>query len=333
MARVLVVEDEPTVRRLMRRIIAAQGHEVIEAADMPQALGRLEQRPDAIFVDVDLPAGSGAQFVLRLRQHLTLAETPAMFVTAFQDRVYPILAAGLADRRVVEKPFRCADIVSALNRMLNTGMHRRNRRVRLRPGKVKVTLDSNAEATLADISVGGALIHTPASHQSGEVVSVAMDFEGSQLTLDATIKHVKAGSLGCVFADLDSSKRGELGRLIEELIRGGAVLPERIRARRTRSGVVVFVVEHGEVRESELRDISSSGAFVVDETVPAVDKMISLHIPYSFGGTLEEGAPRVTGSDAKVVRNDTHGFACVYVDPNAEFRRAVFDLMHSSTLR
>ena len=56
-ARVLVVEDQPSVRRLMRRLILRLGYEVVEAADGPEALAALEAQPgiDILFTDIVLP--------------------------------------------------------------------------------------------------------------------------------------------------------------------------------------------------------------------------------------------------------------------------------------
>ena len=54
--RILVVDDDPAITQLLRRILEADGHEVIVAADGQLALERVaERRPDLVVLDIDMP--------------------------------------------------------------------------------------------------------------------------------------------------------------------------------------------------------------------------------------------------------------------------------------
>ena len=60
--KILIVDDEPLVRKSLGRACRARGHEVIEAADGQEGLARWrEVRPDLVFLDVLMPAMSGPE--------------------------------------------------------------------------------------------------------------------------------------------------------------------------------------------------------------------------------------------------------------------------------
>ena len=60
MAKVLIIDDEMQLRRLLSRIIGLEGYEVAEAADCASGMKMLRQHePDVVLCDVKLPDGSG----------------------------------------------------------------------------------------------------------------------------------------------------------------------------------------------------------------------------------------------------------------------------------
>ena len=122
MALIMVVDDEPEVRQLMETIISKAGHEVLSAADASHAWSQLDRRPQALFVDIDMPGETGVELVLRMREHPDHADVPVAFVTAFRERARPLVstgAAGIVD--VIDKPFRMEAIIDCLRRMLEPG--------------------------------------------------------------------------------------------------------------------------------------------------------------------------------------------------------------------
>ncbi len=67
--RVLIVEDEPTLRRLILRNLTSRGHEVREAATAAEARAMLEKElPDLMLLDVNLPDRSGLDVLRDLQQ-------------------------------------------------------------------------------------------------------------------------------------------------------------------------------------------------------------------------------------------------------------------------
>ncbi|MDZ4654437.1 MAG: PAS domain S-box protein [Coriobacteriia bacterium] len=81
--RVLVVDDDPAGRYLVRSIVVSRGHEVMEACDGEEALrAAREQRPDIIITDILMPKMDGYQLCRAWKSDPDLAEVPLVFYTA-----------------------------------------------------------------------------------------------------------------------------------------------------------------------------------------------------------------------------------------------------------
>lgn len=87
MARILHIEDDPKNRLLVRKLLSAAGHEVVEAEGGLEGI-RLaaERRPDLVLVDLYIPDLDGYEVTLRLRSMKALEGVPIVAVTAEGDR-------------------------------------------------------------------------------------------------------------------------------------------------------------------------------------------------------------------------------------------------------
>ena len=107
MAHILIVDDEPDIRFMMRLILELAGHQVTEAANGTAALDRiLEQPPDLVVTDVMMPVMDGAEFMGRLRADPATSGIPILAVTGNPDR------AGAADATLT-KPFSPNELAAA----------------------------------------------------------------------------------------------------------------------------------------------------------------------------------------------------------------------------
>jgi signal transduction histidine kinase len=87
MSRVLHIEDDPRNRLLVRKLLAAEGHEVIDATDGLEGVrSALTQRPDLVLVDLNIPGLDGYEVTLRLRGEPSLSGVPIVAITAEGDR-------------------------------------------------------------------------------------------------------------------------------------------------------------------------------------------------------------------------------------------------------
>jgi CheY-like chemotaxis protein len=83
MSTILVVDDEPRMRDLLRAMLSGQ-HKVCVAASGAQALMVMEMtRPDLVLLDVAMPELDGIEFLKILRSSPEWARTPVMLLTAF----------------------------------------------------------------------------------------------------------------------------------------------------------------------------------------------------------------------------------------------------------
>ena len=117
MARVLVVDDEPAVRRALERALALERHEVVAAADGEEALDALVRSPpDAVILDVMMPRLDGLEVCRRMRA--AGDKTPVLMLTArdaIDDRVQG-LDVGADDYLV--KPFALRELQARLRALL-----------------------------------------------------------------------------------------------------------------------------------------------------------------------------------------------------------------------
>src|SRR5271166_5602826 len=87
MSRVLHIEDDPRNRLLVRKLLAAEGHEVIDATDGLEGVrSALTVRPDLVLVDLNIPGLDGYEVTLRLRSEPSLSGVPIVAITAEGDR-------------------------------------------------------------------------------------------------------------------------------------------------------------------------------------------------------------------------------------------------------
>ncbi len=85
-ARILIVDDDESMRELLRLHLSSAGYEVQVAEDAIAAGYRvLQGAPDLIICDVDMPHMSGFEFVAALKADKTLPEVPVIFLTAVEE--------------------------------------------------------------------------------------------------------------------------------------------------------------------------------------------------------------------------------------------------------
>ncbi len=87
MSRVLHIEDDPRNRLLVRKLLSADGHEIIDAADGLEGVRlAMAQRPDLVLVDLNIPGLDGYEVTLRLRGEPALSGVPIIAITAEGDK-------------------------------------------------------------------------------------------------------------------------------------------------------------------------------------------------------------------------------------------------------
>jgi two-component system cell cycle sensor histidine kinase/response regulator CckA len=115
---ILVVDDEPSVRTLIERILTRRGYAVLAASGAEEAL-RLnsEHEVDAVVTDVMLPSMKGPELVEKLR--LDRPQLRALFVSGFTSEALMEEGLSPADVAFVQKPFTGEELTSRLRELLD----------------------------------------------------------------------------------------------------------------------------------------------------------------------------------------------------------------------
>ena len=122
--RILVVEDEPDSRRLIKRLLEDDGAAVITAGSAADAWCLLEsERPDLLVCDISMPGEDGYSLIQRIRAHPdpAIGKIPAAALTAYarpEDRARALDSGFQAH---LPKPVQPADLLSTLAALGNTG--------------------------------------------------------------------------------------------------------------------------------------------------------------------------------------------------------------------
>jgi CheY-like chemotaxis protein len=114
--RVLIVEDDADIRRMLQEILELEGYEVAVAADGRDALGRLRAgpRPTVILLDLMMPGMTGSQFRLEQTKDLALAAIPVVVLTGDGNAERKATDVGVAS--YLRKPLDVDALLEVLGR-------------------------------------------------------------------------------------------------------------------------------------------------------------------------------------------------------------------------
>ena len=146
MARVLVVDDDPTVREVVVSYLRAAKHEVLEAADGESVAGLMRDQPaDLVVLDLMLPGIDGLEVCRRLRQ---TSDVPVIMLTALGSETDRVVGLEQGADDYVTKPFSPRELVLRVESVLRrAGERTAPEQGRLTDGDLVVDL-ARHEATL-----------------------------------------------------------------------------------------------------------------------------------------------------------------------------------------
>jgi DNA-binding response OmpR family regulator len=148
--KVLVVDDDPTLRGLVAYALRQEGFLVLEAGDGPAALKAIDdEAPELLVLDVNLPRMSGFEVVKRMRSDEV--EIPVLLLTARSDEEDQIRGLELGADDYLTKPFSPRTLIARVHALLR-------RAGRDRPGTVSAgRLELDVEAQTVKIDGGSAV--------------------------------------------------------------------------------------------------------------------------------------------------------------------------------
>jgi PAS domain S-box-containing protein len=118
---ILLVEDNPITRKMMRFALEAEGYDVVDAADGRAALGlSATGRPDLLVLDYALPDMDGLQLLAEVRRQMAVPDLPAIIVTGMVSRLEELRAQGGARTQFLAKPVAPSRLLEIVRAQLST---------------------------------------------------------------------------------------------------------------------------------------------------------------------------------------------------------------------
>ncbi|MCW2243273.1 response regulator transcription factor [Azospirillum canadense] len=137
--RVLVVDDEPPIRRFLRTSLTAQGYDVTEAEDGAKALEEMRRRtPDLLVLDLGLPVIDGLEVIRRLRSDGVTA--PIIVLSSRVDEAGKVEALDLGADDYVTKPFGMDELLARIRTAMRHRLQQQGERPLFRSGDLTVDL-------------------------------------------------------------------------------------------------------------------------------------------------------------------------------------------------
>jgi CheY-like chemotaxis protein len=115
--KVLVADDDPVMSALLSEGLRANGHSVVLAQDAMQVLMVAQKaQPDAIILDINMPAGSGLNALRRLKTNSKTASIPILVLTGVTDPQLPTTVRALGAVAFLSKPVNPQVLLDELTR-------------------------------------------------------------------------------------------------------------------------------------------------------------------------------------------------------------------------
>ena len=136
--RVLIVDDEPPIRKLLRMGLGTQGYEVIDAPNGKTALDAMANKPDLVILDLGLPDMQGMDLLRRLRAQNE--GVPIVVLSSRGDEAAKVAALDLGADDYVTKPFGMDELLARIRAALRHQLQVHGERPIFRVGDLAVDL-------------------------------------------------------------------------------------------------------------------------------------------------------------------------------------------------
>ena len=135
---ILVVDDEPPIRKLLRMGLTTQGYEVLEAQNGKAALALMEKKPDLIILDLGLPDMAGLDLLRQMRA--ANDAVPIVVLSSREDEAGKVQALDSGADDFVTKPFGMEELLARLRAALRHQLQVHGERPVFRTGDLSFDL-------------------------------------------------------------------------------------------------------------------------------------------------------------------------------------------------
>jgi two-component system, OmpR family, KDP operon response regulator KdpE len=136
--RVLVIDDEPPIRKLLRMGLTAQGYQILEAPNAKSALNLMAERPDLVILDLGLPDMLGHDLLRTIRARSD--RVPIVVLSSRGDEAGKVQALDLGADDYITKPFGMDELLARMRAALRHQLQTQGERPIFRVGDLSVDL-------------------------------------------------------------------------------------------------------------------------------------------------------------------------------------------------
>jgi two-component system KDP operon response regulator KdpE len=136
--KILVVDDEPPIRKLLRMGLTSQGYQVLEAPNGRTAIELLAKKPDLVILDLGLPDIDGLELLARLRHRQE--DLPIVVLSSRGDEAGKVAALDLGADDYVTKPFGMDELFARMRAALRHQLQAHGERPIFHVGDLSVDL-------------------------------------------------------------------------------------------------------------------------------------------------------------------------------------------------
>jgi two-component system KDP operon response regulator KdpE len=136
--RVLIVDDEPPIRKLLRMGLTAQGYHVLEAPDGATALNLIAEKPDLVILDLGLPDMQGLDLLRSIRAQNE--QVPIVVLSSRGDEAAKVQALDIGADDYVTKPFGTDELLARMRAALRHQLQVQGERPIFHAGDLSVDL-------------------------------------------------------------------------------------------------------------------------------------------------------------------------------------------------
>jgi len=136
--KVLVIDDEPQIRKLLRMGLGSQGYEMLDAPDGRTALDLLTEKPDLVILDLGLPDMQGLELLRTIRARVE--DVPIVVLSSRDDEAGKVQALDLGADDYITKPFGMDELLARLRAAFRHQLQLHGERPVFRSGDLSVDL-------------------------------------------------------------------------------------------------------------------------------------------------------------------------------------------------
>ena len=136
--RILVIDDEPPIRKLLRTGLGTQGYDILDAPNAKAALALLAEKPDLVILDLGLPDMQGLDLLRLIRERDE--RVPIVVLSSREDEKAKVEALDLGADDYVTKPFGMDELLARIRAALRHQLQQHGERPLFRVGDLSVDL-------------------------------------------------------------------------------------------------------------------------------------------------------------------------------------------------